>query len=104
MRWVVPIPVCRLLSHSLLLLPLEAKIIHVTIPTTILTMGPDWFWLRLRLGLLTWLLFWFLLTWFLSLVPKELNIHATPQFDGFLKIICLGEEILVDLGLCLVGS
>jgi hypothetical protein len=41
MSWVVPILVCLLLSHSLLTLPLEAKLILVTIPPTILTMKAD---------------------------------------------------------------
>jgi hypothetical protein len=41
------------------------------------------------LGLLTLLLFWFLLTWFLSLLPKEHVPHVTLELNGFLEIICL---------------
>jgi hypothetical protein len=44
------------------------------------------------LGLLTCLLFRFLLTQFLSLLPKEHVPHVTLELDGFLEIICLGRK------------
>jgi hypothetical protein len=70
MRWVVPVLVCPLLSHSLPSLPLEAKLQFVTISPTIVTMKPDWFWI--------WFWFWlglltrFFLTRLLTLLPNEL--------------------------------
>jgi hypothetical protein len=58
MERVVPILVRPLLSHPFLTLPLEAKLILVTLFPTIATM--ELHKLRLRLGL--WLLTWFLST------------------------------------------
>jgi hypothetical protein len=54
---VVPILVRPLLCHPFLTLPLEAKIILVTLFPTIATMEPHKLRLRLRLGLFTWFLF-----------------------------------------------
>jgi hypothetical protein len=90
---VVPIVVSPLLRHSLLSLPLEAKLILVTISPTIATM--KLYRLRLRLGmrLLTWflstrLLHRFLLTRLLTLFPKEHFPRSAYEFYGLLKIIC----------------
>jgi hypothetical protein len=76
MRRVVPILVRSLLCHPLLTLPLEAKLILVTLFPTIATMEPHKLRLRLGLGLLTWflstqLLHRFLLTSLLTHFPKE---------------------------------
>jgi hypothetical protein len=54
---VVPILVHPLLCHPFLTLPLEAKLILVTLFPTIATMKLYGLRLRLRMGLLTWLLF-----------------------------------------------
>jgi hypothetical protein len=83
---VVLVLVNPLLRHSLLSLPLEAKLILMAISPTIATMEPHKLRLRLGLRLLTWFLFTrllhrFLLTSLLTLFPKEL--------DRLLEIICL---------------
>jgi hypothetical protein len=44
-----------------------------------------------------------LLTWFLSLLPKELIPHVTLELDGVFGSCWFVEETLVDLGLRLVG-
>jgi hypothetical protein len=53
MGWFVPILVSPLLRHSLLSLPLEAKLILLTISPTIATMKLYGLRLRLEMGLLT---------------------------------------------------
>jgi hypothetical protein len=65
-----------LLCHPFLTLPLEAKLILVTLFPTIATMKPHKLRLRLRLELFTWflstrLLNRFLLTSLLTFFPKE---------------------------------
>jgi hypothetical protein len=74
-RQVVPILVSPLLRHSLLSLPLEAKLILVTISPTIATMKLYGLRLRLGIGLLSWFLLTRLLnrlplTWLLTVIPK----------------------------------
>jgi hypothetical protein len=73
---VVLVLVSPLLRHSLLSLPLEAKLILMAISSTIATMKPHKLGFRLGLGLITWflstlLLNRFLLTSLLTLFPKE---------------------------------
>jgi hypothetical protein len=85
---VVLVLVSPFLSQPLLTLPLEAKLTLVTISTTIPTMEPNGFWFRLVLRLFTRLLFWFLLTRLLTLLPNELVSQVTLELDGFLEIIC----------------
>jgi type IV secretory pathway TrbD component len=73
---VVLVLVSPLLRHSLLTLPLEAKLTLVTISTTIATMKLYGLRLRLGIGLLiwfvsSWLLNRFLLTRLPTLFPKE---------------------------------
>jgi hypothetical protein len=89
---VVPILFSPLLSHSLLTLPLEAKLTLVTISPTIVTMKLYELRFRLWLGLLTWflstrLLNRFLLTWLLNLFPKERIPQSALKLDGLLEII-----------------
>jgi hypothetical protein len=56
-RRMVLVLVSPLLCHSLLTLPLEAKLTLVTISPTIVTMKLHKHRFRLGLGLLTWFLF-----------------------------------------------
>jgi hypothetical protein len=81
MRRVVPILVRPFLSHPLLTFPLEAKLILVTISTTITTMELYglWFRLRLRLGLLTQLLLFLL---------SILTSFWDHKLQRFMEIIC----------------
>jgi hypothetical protein len=93
MRRVVPILVRPLLFHPFLTLPLEAKLILVTLFPTIATMEPHKFRFRLGLGLLTWflstqLLYRFLLTSLLTLFPKEHFPRSAHKLDRLLEIIC----------------
>jgi hypothetical protein len=93
MRRVVPILVSPLLSHSLLTLPLEAKISLVTISSTIVTMKLHELRFRLGMRLLTWflstrLLDRFLLIRLLTLFPKEHISQVTLELDRLLEIIC----------------
>jgi hypothetical protein len=83
MRWVVPVLVHQLLSHPLLTLPLESKVILVTICTTIPTIDPDGFWFRLGLGLLTWHHF--------LLLSNHIfvGIHKSHRF---FEVVCLGRK------------
>jgi hypothetical protein len=82
---VVLVLVSPLLSQPLLTLPLEAKLTLVTICPTIVTMKLNGFWFRLGLDLFTRLLFWFLLTRILTLLPNELDPQLTLELDGFWK-------------------
>jgi hypothetical protein len=69
------------------MLPFEEKLILVTTSTTITAMELHGLWFRLELGLLTWILIWDHLAWFLSFLPNKLIPHVTLELDGFLKII-----------------
>jgi hypothetical protein len=87
---VVPILVSPLLRHSLLSLPLEVKLILVTISPTIITMKLYGLRLRLRMGLLTWflstrLLNWFLLTRFSLSFPNNTFPEVLMNFMSFWK-------------------
>ena len=84
-RGVVPVPVSPLSSHSLLTLPLEAKLILVTISPTIPTMELYGLWLRLRLGL-------GLPTRLLTLLLSFLTSLWAHKLHRFLKIICWVRE------------
>jgi hypothetical protein len=72
---VIPILVRPLLCHSLLTLPLEAKLILVTIFPTIVTMKLYGIRLRLGMGLLTWFLSTRLLNRFSSLGSQPVSPH-----------------------------
>jgi hypothetical protein len=90
---VVPILVSPLLLHSLLTLPLEAKLTLVTISPTIVTMESHKLRFRLRLGLFTWFLStrflnWFLLTRLVTLFPKEHIPQVALELDRLLKVTC----------------
>jgi hypothetical protein len=79
--------------HSLLSLPLEAKLILATIFPTIATKKIYGLRLRLGMGLLTWflstrLLNRVLLTMLLTLFPKEHFSRSSYEFYGILEIIC----------------
>jgi hypothetical protein len=91
---VVPILVRPLLCHRFFPLPLEAKLILVTILSTIDTMKRHKFRFRLGLGLLTWflstrLIHRFLLTSLLTLFPKEHFPGSAHKLDRLLEIICM---------------
>jgi hypothetical protein len=47
-----------------------------------------WFWLCF------WALFglWLLLTWFISLLPKERITQVTLELDGFLEVISMWRK------------
>jgi hypothetical protein len=83
-----PVLFGQLSNQPLLTLPPEAKLSKVSIPPTMLTMEGSWFWL------LFWALFglWLLLTWFLSLLLKELISQVTFELDGFLEIVGIWRE------------
>jgi hypothetical protein len=90
---VVLVLVSPLLCHSLLSLPLEAKLILMAISPTIATM--ELHKLRLRLGL--WLLTWFLstqllhrfpFTSLLTFLPNEHFLRSAHKLDRLLEIIC----------------
>jgi hypothetical protein len=74
------------------------KLLYVAIPPTMVTMEWDqlWLWVWVLFGL-------WLLTRFLSLLPKKLITYVTFELDRFLEIICLGGGTLVDRGLYLVA-
>jgi hypothetical protein len=80
MRWVVPVLVRPVLSHSLLMLPFEVKLILVTISTTIPTMESDGFWFRHGLRMLTWLV---------SLLPSSHIPLWAHKSHRFLEVVCL---------------
>jgi hypothetical protein len=90
MRRAVPILVGQLSSQPLLTLPLEAELSKVPILPTMLTMEGFrfwlWFWFWVLFGL------WFLLTWFLSLLPKELIPQVTLELDGFVEVVGLWRK------------
>jgi hypothetical protein len=93
-RRVVLVLVSPLIRHSLLSLPLEEKLILMTISPTIATMEPHKLRFRLGFGLLTWflstrLLYRFLLTSLLTLLPKEHFPGSAHKLDRLLEIICL---------------
>jgi hypothetical protein len=83
MRGAVPVLVGHLPIQPLLTLPPEAKLSKVPLPPIMVTM--EGFWFRLRF----WALFglWLLLTWFLSLLSKELIPHVTLELDGALEVV-----------------
>jgi hypothetical protein len=87
-RRAVPVLVGQLSSQPLLTLPPEAKLSKVPIPPTMLTMEGFRFWLWF------WVLFglWFLLTRFLTLLPKELISQVTLELDGFLEVVSLWRK------------
>jgi hypothetical protein len=94
---VVLVLVSPLLRHSLLTLPLEAKLILMAISPTIATMKPHELRLRLGMGLLTWFLStWylnrFLLTRLLTLFPKEHFPQSAHELDRLLEIIGLWRK------------
>jgi hypothetical protein len=94
---LVPILVSPLLRHSLLSLPLEAKLIFVTNFPTMDTMKLYGLRLRLGMGLLTWFLFTrllnqFLLTRLLTLFPKEHFTRSAHELDRFLEIVSLWRK------------
>jgi hypothetical protein len=77
------------------MLPPETKLSKVPIPPTMLTLKGFWFWI--------WFWFWvlfglwflltqFLLTRFLSLLPKELIPQVTLELDGFLEVVGLWRK------------
>jgi hypothetical protein len=85
--------VSPLIRHSLLTLPLEAKLTLVTISPTIATMKLYGLRPRLEMGLLIWflstrLLYRFLLTRLLTLFPKEHIPQGALELDRLLEIIC----------------
>jgi hypothetical protein len=91
---VVLVLVGPLLHHSLLSLPLEAKLILMAISPRIATMKPHKLRLRLGLGLLTWflstrLLHGFLLTSLLTFFSKEHFPESAHELDRLLEIVCL---------------
>jgi hypothetical protein len=83
---VVPVFVSPFFCHSLLTLPLKAKLTLVTISPIIVTMKPHGLRFRLGMRLLTWFLLTQLLT--LLLFPNELIPQVTLELDRFLEIIC----------------
>jgi hypothetical protein len=63
------------------------------IPPTMLTMEGFRFWLSLWVLFGLWLLLTrFLLTWFLSLLPKESIPQDTLELDGFLEVVGLWRK------------
>jgi hypothetical protein len=94
---VVLVLVSPLLRHSLLSLPLEAKLILMAISPTIATMKPHKLGFRLGLGLLTWFLSTrlftrLLLTYLLTFFPKEHFPGSAHKLDRLLEIICLWRK------------
>jgi hypothetical protein len=90
---VVLVLVSPLLCHSILSLPLEAKLILMAISPTIATMELHKLRLRLGLWLLTWflstqLLHPFLLTSLLTFFPKKHLPRSGHKLDRLLEIIC----------------
>jgi hypothetical protein len=78
-RRVVLVLVSPLLRHSLLSLPLEAKLILMAISSTIDTLEPHK--LRLRFGL--WLFTWFFSTQLLHRFPKNTFPEVLTNLLGF---------------------
>jgi hypothetical protein len=93
MRRAVPILVRQLSIQPFLTLPLEAKLSKVPIPPTMLTMEGFRFWLSFWVLFGLWfLLTQFLLTRFLSLLPKELIPMSFLNLMGFWKLsVCGGN-------------
>jgi hypothetical protein len=94
---VVLVLVSPFLRHSLLSLPLEAKLILMAISLTIATMKPHKLGFKLGLGLITWflstpLLNWFLLTSLLTFVHKDHFFRSAHKLDRLLEIICLWRK------------
>jgi hypothetical protein len=85
MRRAVHVLVGQFSRQPLLKLPPEAELCKVPIPSTMLTMEGFRFWLWF------WVLFGlrFLLTWFLSFLPKELIPQYTLELDRFLEVVGL---------------
>jgi hypothetical protein len=102
-RRVVLVHVSPLLHNSLLMPPLEEKLIFVAISPTIATMKPYGLRLRLGMGLFIWflstrllkrflltqLLNRFLLTPLLTLFPKEHISRSALELDRLLEIVGL---------------
>jgi hypothetical protein len=86
-RGVVVVLVSPLLSQPFLRLPLEAKLTLVTISPRIVTIKSNGIWFRLGLRLFTRLLFWFLLSLLLALLPNELVPQVALEHDGIFEII-----------------
>jgi hypothetical protein len=84
MRRVKIVLVSTLLSHSLLMLPLEAKLTLVTISPTIVTMKLY----ELRFWLERGLLIWFLLTRLLTLLLSNHTLLRAHKLHRSLEIIC----------------
>jgi hypothetical protein len=92
-RRAVPVLVGQLSSQPFLTLPLEAKHNKVPSPPTMLTMEVFWFWLWFWVFFGLWLLLTqFLLTRFLSLLPKELIPQDILELDGFLEVVGLWRK------------
>jgi hypothetical protein len=90
---VVPVLVGQLSSQPLLTLLPEAKLSEMPIPSTTLTMEGFRFWLWLWVLFGLWLLLThFLLTGFLSLLPKEFIPKGTLELDGFLEGVGLWRK------------
>jgi hypothetical protein len=86
--------VSPLIRHSLLSIPLEAKLILMSISPTITTMKLHKLRFGLGLGLLTWFLSTrlfhrFLLTSLLTLFPKQHFPGSAHKLDRLLKVICV---------------
>jgi hypothetical protein len=91
---VVLVLVIPILRHSLLSLPLEPKLILMSISPIIATMEPHKLRFGLGFGMLTWflstrLLYRFLLNSLLTFLPKEHFTGSAHKLDGLLEIICL---------------
>jgi hypothetical protein len=90
---LVLVLVSPLLCHSLLSLPLQAKLILMAISPTIATMEPHKLRLRLGMWLLTrfvstQLLHRFPFTYLLTFFPKEHFLGSAHKLDRLLEIIC----------------
>jgi hypothetical protein len=87
-RRAVPLLVGQLSIQPLLTLPPEARLGEVPIPPTMLITEGFWFslWFWVISGLR------FLLTWFLSLPPKEHVPQVTLELDGFLEVVGLWRK------------
>jgi hypothetical protein len=95
---VIPILVSPLHLHSLLSLPLEAKLILATISPTIATMKLYGHRFRLGMGLFIWFLSTqhlnrFLLTWLLNRFSSLVfSLSFTLELDGFLEVVGLWRK------------
>jgi hypothetical protein len=85
---VVLVLVSPLFCHSLLTLPLEAKLTLVTLSPTIVTMKSYGLRLRLGMGMLTW----FLPTQILTLLLSNLTLLGAHKLHRFMEIICRARK------------